>query len=150
MLANLRPPPKNVLVAAQMSRMPRKDTRPELLLRREMHARGIRYRLHAKLPGRPDIVLTRAKLAVFVDGCFWHRCPEHGSLPKNNREWWLEKLEENVARDRLKDGALDALGWHVVHVWEHEAPSDAADRVEALWRRLTGRGWVGPHSDGQI
>lgn len=146
----VRPPPKSAAVAAQMSRMPRKDTLPELLLRREMHARGLRYRLHAKLPGRPDIVLTRAKLAIFVDGCFWHRCPEHGILPKNNREWWLEKLEANVARDRRNDDALGALGWHVVHIWEHEPSREAAERVEGLWRRLTGRRCVGPVPDGQV
>lgn len=110
----------------------------------------MRYRLHAKLPGRPDLVFTRAKLAVFVDGCFWHRCPEHGIMPKNNREWWLEKLEANVVRDRLKDDALDALGWRVVHIWEHEPASDAADRVEVLWGQLTGRTRVRRGADGEM
>ncbi|MCF7552176.1 very short patch repair endonuclease [Pseudonocardia sp. WMMC193] len=123
--------------------MPRRDSKPELLIRRELHARGMRFRLHPKLPGRPDIVLTRAKLAVFVDGCFWHRCPEHGTIPKNNREWWLEKLDGNVLRDRRKDGELSALGWNVLHVWEHEPVAVAADRIEALWRESTGRGRVG-------
>ena len=123
-----------------MRRMPRKDTKPELLIRRELHARGMRFRLHPKLPGRPDIAFTRAKLAVFVDGCFWHRCPEHGTVPRNNREWWLTKLGENVARDRRKDEQLAALGWIVMHLWEHEPVGGAVDRVEAEWRRRTGRG----------
>jgi DNA mismatch endonuclease (patch repair protein) len=79
-------------------------------------------------------VFTRAKLAVFVDGCFWHACPAHGVLPKNNRDWWRTKLEANAARDVAKDAALRELGWLPVHVWEHEDPRDAADRVEALWK----------------
>lgn len=124
--------------SARMSRMPRRSTGPELALRRELHRRGLRYRVdHAGLPGRPDIVFTRARLAVFVDGCFWHRCPEHGTLPRNNGAWWLAKLERNVARDRAKDAALRDLGWSVVHVWEHESPVAAADRIEVEWRALT-------------
>jgi DNA mismatch endonuclease (patch repair protein) len=130
--------------------MPRRDTKPELLIRRELHSRGIRFRLHMKLPGRPDIVLTRAKLAVFVDGCFWHRCPEHGTLPKNNGEWWLKKLDGNVARDRRKDEALSVLGWNVLHVWEHEPVTVAADRIEGIWRELTGRGRGGRSVDRQV
>lgn len=135
--ARLRPAPKSDLVSRQMSRMPRRNTKPELLLRRELHGRGLRFRLHPPLPGRPDLVFTRAKIAVFVDGCFWHGCPEHGTLPKNNREWWREKIDGNIRRDRLKDEALGLLGWEVLHVWEHEAPESAADRVEDLWRRKT-------------
>ena len=84
-------------------------------------------------------VLTRAKIAVFVDGCFWHVCPQHGTLPKNNRDWWREKLDANVARDQKKDEALRRLGWLVLHVWEHESVADAADRIESLWRDRTGR-----------
>jgi DNA mismatch endonuclease (patch repair protein) len=122
--------------------MPRKDTGPELALRRELHGRGLRFRLHGNLPGRPDIVLTRARIVVFVDGCFWHACPRHGTLPKNNRDWWREKLEANVVRDRIKDEALSALGWLVLHVWEHESVSNAADRIVSLWEDRTGRGRV--------
>lgn len=120
--------------------MPRRDTAPELELRSELHRRGLRYRLHRRnLPGRPDIVLTRARIAVFVDGCFWHRCPQHGVLPKSNAEWWRAKLERTVERDREKDAALVELGWEPVHVWEHEDPADAADTIERIWRRRTGR-----------
>ena len=79
-------------------------------------------------------MFTRAKIAVFVDGCFWHGCAEHGALPKNNREWWRAKIDGNVHRDRTKDEALDLLGWDVLHVWEHENPKEAADRIEGIWR----------------
>jgi DNA mismatch endonuclease (patch repair protein) len=100
-----------------------------------MHRRGMRYRLHpANLPGRPDIVLSSAKLAIFVDGCFWHACPDHGSLPKNNRDWWRAKLLRNVERDREKDAALERLGWAVVHIWEHDGLEASADVVESSWR----------------
>ena len=119
-----------------MARMPRRDTKPEVSLRHELHRRGLRFRVSfAGLPGRPDIVFTRARLAVFVDGCFWHRCPVHRTEPKNNALWWQQKLDRNVARDREKDALLAGQGWRVIHVWEHESPPEAADRVEAEWRR---------------
>jgi DNA mismatch endonuclease (patch repair protein) len=106
-----------------------------MLLRRELHRRGMRFLVHPKdLPGRPDIVFTRARLAVFVDGCFWHMCEEHGTLPKNNHGWWLAKLRRNVERDSEKDEALRVAGWTPVHLWEHTDPSEAADTVERLWR----------------
>jgi len=133
----IRPTPKNEHVSRQMSRMPRQNTKPELILRRELHGRGLRFRIHAQLPGHPDLAFTRAKIAVFVDGCFWHGCSEHGVLPKNNREWWRAKIDGNLRRDRAKDEALAVLGWDVVHVWEHESPKTAADRVEDLWRNKT-------------
>lgn len=143
-IGRIRPMPKSELVSQQMSRMPRQNTKPELLLRRELHARGLRFRVHTPLPGRPDLAFTRAKIAVFVDGCFWHGCSEHGTLPKNNREWWRAKIEGNIQRDRVKDEALGLLGWDVLHVWEHEDPGVAADRVEDLWRRKTLRPRAAP------
>ena len=85
--------------------------------------------------GHPDFVFQKLKVAVFVDGCFWHCCPDHGTVPRNNRDWWLAKLDRNVARDRAKDAALAGLGWSVLHVWEHESARGAADRVAS----------VGPH-----
>ncbi len=134
-----RPPPLDAAVSRQMQRMPRKDTGPEVLLRRELHARGLRFRKnYGKLPGRPDIAFTRARLAIFVDGCFWHRCPEHGTPPKNNAQWWATKLEANVARDRRQDQALVERGWTVVRVWEHEPVEVASDRIQAVWRSLLG------------
>ncbi|ASW57625.1 very short patch repair endonuclease [Plantactinospora sp. KBS50] len=120
-----------------MKRMRRASTKPELLIRKELHRRGLRYRVnHPGLPGRPDIAFTRIRLAIFVDGCFWHRCLEHGVMPKNNREWWEAKLNRNVERDREKDNALSGLGWRVRHFWEHEDPGSAADEIEQLWRHL--------------
>jgi DNA mismatch endonuclease (patch repair protein) len=118
-----------------MQRMPRSSTEPETLIRRELHRRGLRFRInYPRLPGRPDIAFTNARVAVFIDGCFWHACPDHGVLPRNNREWWKTKLERNVARDREKDAQLDSMGWLVAHVWEHEDFIEAADRIERLWR----------------
>ena len=125
-----------------MQRMPRRDTKPEIALRRELHARGLRYRVDmAPVPGlrrRADVVFTRWRLAVFLDGCFWHRCPSHGTAPKNNAEWWSAKLDGNVARDRDTDRKLSAAGWSVLRLWEHESPLEAARqlcvRLEVLRR----------------
>lgn len=132
-----RPNPLNEQVSRQLSRMPVKNTRPEVQLRSALHALGLRFRLNGGLPGRPDIVFTRARIAVFVDGCFWHACPEHGVMPKNNREWWQQKLGRNVERDREKDAELAARGWEVIHVWEHEDPVRAASLIRERWRLRT-------------
>lgn len=126
-------------VSAQMRRMPRSGSGPEMVLRRELHRRGLRFRVNLRgLPGTPDIALTRARLAIFVDGCFWHSCPDHGTVPKNNRRWWKAKLDGNVERDRRKDRELRALGWTVLHFWEHEDIGRAADQVERAWRSALG------------
>jgi len=84
------------------------------------------------LPGTPDIVFGPVRLAVFIDGCFWHSCPQHGVLPKNNREWWRSKLEANRERDSRKDRELERMGWLVIHAWEHEDVGLVADRIESL------------------
>lgn len=134
-----RPAPLSATVSAQMKRMPRASSGPELAIRKELHRRGLRFRVnYSKLPGRPDIAFTRARVAVFVDGCFWHSCPEHGILPKNNREWWRAKLARNVERDTEKDVLLRELGWVVLHFWEHENPLDVAGLVEQAWRSRCG------------
>lgn len=120
-----------------MQRQGRRDTGPEVALRREVWRRGLRYRVDTTpIPGRrrADLVFTRARVAVFVDGCFWHRCALHGTTPKANREWWLAKLDANAARDRATDRELAAAGWTVVRVWEHEEPVAAASRVQAALR----------------
>ncbi|MDQ7903511.1 very short patch repair endonuclease [Phytohabitans sp. ZYX-F-186] len=118
-----------------MSRMRRVSTRPELLVRQELHRRGLRFRInHRTLPGRPDIAFTRARLAIFIDGCFWHQCPEHGVMPKNNREWWQAKLRRNIERDEEKDAELSQLGWEVLRFWEHEDPVTVAVEIERVWR----------------
>jgi DNA mismatch endonuclease (patch repair protein) len=112
----------------------RRDTGPELALRRELHRRGLRYRVdHPPVPGlrcKADVLFMRARLAVFVDGCFWHSCPIHASLPTANAEWWLQKLQANVARDRRNDRELAAAGWRVLRIWEHEPAANAASRVQ--------------------
>lgn len=121
-----------------MSRQARKDTAPELALRRELHRRGLRYRIELPLPGLPrrraDVVFPRAKVAVFVDGCFWHACPTHGTQPARNDVWWAAKLRRNVERDAETNAHLEALGWRVVRVWEHESTVAAADRIWACVR----------------
>ena len=119
-----------------MRRNPRRDTAPEVAVRSELHRRGLRFRkdLPLRVPHRvvrPDVVFTRARLAVFVDGCFWHACPIHGTQPSRNRAYWGPKLARNVERDRKVDAALDAAGWRVLRAWEHEDPDEVADRVHA-------------------
>jgi len=131
--------PTSVQISEQMAKVARRDTRPELELRRELHARGMRYRIDIApdpgLRGRADILFRSARVAVYVDGCFWHSCPAHGVLPKGNRDWWRAKLKATVLRDRTTETALRHLGWTVVRVWEHEEPVSAADRVETAIRR---------------
>lgn len=126
--AGLRPTAKTPLVSAQMSRMPRTSTGPEVRFRRGLHAAGLRFRVHLRqLPGTPDIVLTRARMAVFIDGCFWHGCPTHGVLPKHNGAWWAEKLRGNKERDLRNDARLIDGGWLPVHVWEHDPAHPGPD-----------------------
>lgn len=109
-----------------------------MLLRRELHRRGLRFRVDHPLPGMPrrraDLVFTRAKIAVFVDGCFWHGCPEHATHPVANAAWWSEKLARNVERDRQTDEHLRGAGWTVLRIWEHEDPRVTAKSVETAWR----------------
>jgi len=136
-----RTAPPDPATRARMRRQGRRDTKPELALRRELHRRGRRFFVdRTPLPGhrrRADLVFPRLKVAVYVDGCFWHRCPEHGTSPRNNAQWWQEKLDENVARDRDTDRQLNAAGWTVVRVWEHVDVGEAAEAVEhALAPRL--------------
>ena len=128
----------NEKVSEQMSRMPSKNTKPEIALRQELHKLGLRYRIHVrKIPGTPDIVFQKAKIAVFVDGCFWHSCPKHGKMPKSNRGWWRKKLEENVKRDKRNDLELESMGWLTVRTWEHEDPVKTARMIRGLWELRT-------------
>ncbi|MBL9088907.1 MAG: very short patch repair endonuclease [Planctomycetia bacterium] len=114
----------------------RESTSPEVRLRRCLFAHGLRFRLHQPLlHGRArkiDIVLPKHRAAVFVDGCFWHGCPQHGTRPKVNRWYWDAKFSRNQARDRDTDRRLRALGWKVFRFWEHLSPESAAARV-AKW-----------------
>lgn len=122
-----------------------RDTRPELRLRRALHAAGLRYRLHAKeLPGRPDIVFRPAKLVIFVHGCFWHRHPgcEHARMPKSRIGFWQEKLDGNVLRDARHAEDLEALGWTVMTMWEcqtRDAAVTAAFVALVADRVITGK-----------
>ena len=116
-----------------------RDTGPELALRRLLHAEGFRFRVDYRIDlvncrARPDIVFPRAKVAVFVDGCFWHGCPEHAEWPAENAEFWREKILGNRARDDRQTSALRAAGWKVIRVWEHELPADALALVAGALR----------------
>lgn len=119
----------------------RSDTTPERLLRSALHVRGLRYRKDRRIEAagrkvRPDLVFGPTKVAVFVDGCFWHKCPLHSTRPVANAEYWRAKLDRNVERDRADDAALKAAGWTVIRIWEHDDPEVAAARIEATVRRL--------------
>jgi DNA mismatch endonuclease, patch repair protein len=135
------PRPLNEGRSANMRANRRTDTKPEMALRRALHRQGYRFRKDYRLDladgkrVRPDVVFTAKRVAVFVDGCFWHACPEHGSKPANNVWYWEPKLRRNVERDRAADAALLAAGWNVVRVWEHE-PLEAA--VTAVLAALAG------------
>jgi len=125
-----------------MERQRQRDTKPELALRSELWRRGLRYRVDTGIlerRRRVDIVFTRSRVAVFVDGCFWHGCGDHGSLPKSNREWWEMKLAANAARDAAANDDLSRAGWLVMRVWEHESVTSAADAIEAAVRSRSSR-----------
>lgn len=115
-----------------MARVRSKNTLPEIALRRALWRLGFRYRLHSALPGSPDIVLPRYRTALFVDGCFWHGCPDHYRAPITNGGFWSAKLERNLRRDAKADGDLVAMGWHVVRIWEHEIRAD----LDGVSRRI--------------
>lgn len=133
-----RPVPLDASIRQRMERQARRDTGPELAIRRVLHAMGLRYRVDhpplAGMRGRADVVFTRQRVAVFVDGCFWHGCPDHGTLPKHNAGWWAAKIDSNRSRDRRVDETLERAGWVVVRVWEHEDPARAATRIAEVVR----------------
>lgn len=116
-----------------MSRQSSRDTAPEVAVRRLLHAEGLRYRVNVPVPGIPrrtiDIVFPKAKIAIFMDGCFWHGCPEHATQPKSNAEWWRAKLDKNMARDAETTEHLLAEGWTVLRFWEHETSDGVAQQI---------------------
>jgi DNA mismatch endonuclease, patch repair protein len=117
----------------------RVDTRPEVTLRKALHRKGLRFRKDPllrmnELRVRPDVIFRRARVAVFLDGCFWHRCPEHGSIPVANGDYWEAKLSSNVARDARVTAALRVAGWEVVRIWEHDDPEVAAEAIFGIVR----------------
>lgn len=127
-------------VANSMRGNRRRDTGPELAVRRLLHAQGYRYRVDYA-PGsnkrrRADIVFTRWRLAVFIDGCFWHGCPEHSNIPGTHREYWQPKLARNIERDRETTAMLQAEGWQVLRIWEHTEPSEALALIRATIDQL--------------
>jgi DNA mismatch endonuclease, patch repair protein len=129
------PTPSSEAVSAAMRGNRKTDSKPERLLGSELHSRGLRYRKNAAVRTsigmvRSDIAFSRRKVVVFVDGCFWHSCPQHGTQPSVNAGYWQPKLAGNRARDRLVTDALTAEGWLVVRVWEHQSILEAADTVE--------------------
>jgi DNA mismatch endonuclease (patch repair protein) len=113
-----------------------RDTKPELAVRRVIHAEGLRYRVDSRplptLNRRADLVFTRAKVAIFIDGCFWHGCPEHGTSSKTNPDYWGPKIERNKARDAETDVILGSEGWRVLRFWEHEDPKIVAVEVNRV------------------
>jgi DNA mismatch endonuclease (patch repair protein) len=125
-----------------MSAQPRKGTGPELALRRALHGRGLRYRVNVAVPGARrrtiDIAFTRVRLAVFLDGCFWHGCPNHGTSPASNSAWWQTKIAANQRRDVDTTRLLVLGGWQVMRVWEHEPCEEAATRVALQYEQLLG------------
>lgn len=139
----IEPPkePPTAVRASVLRRVRKRHTAPELLLRSALHRRGVRYRLHVRVPGCPrrsiDIALTRARVAVFVDGCFWHGCGLHFHLPQHNREWWTWKVAGIQRRDLETVELLTAADWVALRVWEHEDMEQVAEQVLDLWRRRT-------------
>lgn len=120
-----------------MQRNRGRDTSPELAVRRLLHAAGLRYRVDfAPLGGRrrADIVFTRKRIAVFIDGCFWHGCPIHATRPKANADYWGQKLDRNIERDLETTASLQSAGWTVLRFWEHEAPTDVAETISKAVR----------------
>jgi DNA mismatch endonuclease, patch repair protein len=120
-------------VRARMSKQKARNTQVEVDLRKALHAVGLRYRVHRRpiegVRREADIVFGRVRVAVFVDGCFWHGCPEHATWPRNNAEFWRNKIESNRSRDLDTDARLREAGWLPIRVWEHEDVEAAAARV---------------------
>ena len=132
------PGPSSAAAQRTMHGNRRRDSSPERRLRSALHAAGMRFRVDLPIsvpdrrPIRPDVVFTRARVVVFVDGCFWHGCPEHGRPPRTNSRYWGAKIAINRTRDRDQTVALEEAGWTVVRVWEHEDPAAAAATIQSV------------------
>ncbi len=135
------PPPSDKQTQARMRKQARRDTKPELLIRKALTRRGLRYRVeYAPVPGvrsKADIVFPTLKVCVYCMGCFWHGCPEHSRPTKSNTKWWADKITANRQRDESNRRALEEAGWHVLQVWEHEAPDQAADRIASVVENMS-------------
>lgn len=127
----------DVLTPAQrklnMSRIRGKDTSPEMKIRKLLFSKGIRgYRITSKLPGKPDIVFPRKRVAVFIDGCFWHKCPVHFQEPETRKEFWMGKINRNVERDQIINQKLEEAGWKVIRIWEHQVRENSELVVDEI------------------
>ena len=139
----MKPPASSSQVSARMQKQKSFDTRIELELRRLLYHRGLRYRVHNQaVPGtrrKVDVAFPAARVAVFLDGCFWHGCPEHRNIPAANNQWWANKIAENRQRDADTDQRLREVDWLVVRVWEHQDLEEAAAEIEAVVRQRAPR-----------
>lgn len=144
MAVTARAIPPSPDASRRMRRVRQKNTSIEAALRSELHALGLRYRIHVPVLTKPrrvaDVAFSSLRVAVFIDGCFWHGCPKHATWPKTNAEFWRTKIVANRRRDRDTDARLRAEGWKVVRVWAHETPHTAASRIAKLVRARKARG----------
>src|SRR3569623_179974 len=138
MATSTRVAPSSPEASVRMRRVRQKNTSAESALRRELHALGLRYRIHVPISTKPrrvaDLTFAGPRVAVFVDGCFWHGCPRHATWPKQNAEFWRAKIVANQVRDRDTDARLKIDGWEVVRIWAHEMPCEAARRIANVVR----------------
>ncbi len=124
-----------------MSRIRGRDTKTEIALRKLLYTKGLRgYRVNFKLPGKPDIVFTKYKIAVFIDGCFWHKCPKCFIEPETNKDFWMNKINSNVERDTEINDILTKRGWKVIRFWEHEINNNINKCYLDLYKELKKRG----------
>lgn len=130
------PLPHSESVSQRMRNTRQRDTPMELEVRAELKNKGFQFEVDFSIKGvtraRPDIVFCADRVAIFLDGCFWHSCPTHGTTPRTNRQWWTEKLASNVERDRRHVRELNAAGWQVLRYWEHEDPATVANDVATI------------------
>lgn len=132
----------SAITSKRMAGVVQRNNSGERALRSELHKRGFRFRLHRPVEGTRrtiDVAFISKRVAVFVDGCFWHGCSTHRSVPKNNTAWWRRKIDANIARDLDTTARLESTGWRVVRVWEHEPVAAAADRISTLLSTPTAR-----------
>ncbi|HOJ97394.1 MAG TPA: very short patch repair endonuclease [Methanospirillum sp.] len=120
-----------------MSRIRGKNTRPELILRRLIYDSGVRgYRIHYNLPGKPDIVFVKKRVVIFIDGCFWHKCPDCFREPQTRRDFWLEKINKNCERDEKNNQILKEEGWNVIRIWEHNIRKQPGELLKEIMEYL--------------
>ena len=123
-----------------MSRIRGKWTRQEIIIHNKLKGRKIKHKMHPKISGKPDIMLKDAKVLVFLDGCFWHKCPRCFNEPENNREFWISKIEDNVRNDKIITRNLKKDGWKVLRIWEHEIRNDSDICIKKI-EELNSRGF---------